>query len=449
MHLHTRNVNTCFRELVTLFHRNGTCTRVVPSTGAESPEVVPIVKRPSRNGTVLMIDEPVCLTYSHPTERVLFNAARDANPFFHLYEALWMLAGRNDVAPLAYYAKQMEQYSDDGKTLNGAYGYRWRHAKTRNPRYGTVTRTYEGPLGTHNDHDDRVSLETDQLDVLVTHLKADPNSRRAVLQMWNVEDDLMKIGCKCGCGGYLHDCPTCGGVKGGSYGASKDVCCNLSVMFSVRFDHDNGPKCTCGADRTGPSAEGHLVGCPANVSREQRPRNVLDMTVTNRSNDMVWGMLGANYVHFTFLQEYVAARLGVEVGRYHHFTNNLHVYDEPDNPKLPKWKPEEWLADKLVEGKNFYRCLVSGITPFPLVKDPAAFERELPLFVSQYDGANVPTYNAGDWDEHFFRDVAAPALRAFRKYKEKCPESATGYASQIKADDWRIACTNWLQRRIK
>jgi hypothetical protein len=38
------------------------------------------------------------------------------------------------------------------------------------------------------------------------------------------------------------------------------------------------------------------------------------MTVTNRSNDLCWGMLGANYVHFTILQEYLAARLGV-VGR--------------------------------------------------------------------------------------------------------------------------------------
>jgi hypothetical protein len=85
---------------------------------------VPFVRKPYSNpngsGHRLMIDEPVMLHYERPTERVLFNKARDANPFFHLYEALWMLAGRNDVAPLAYYVKDMARFSDDGKTFNGA-----------------------------------------------------------------------------------------------------------------------------------------------------------------------------------------------------------------------------------------------------------------------------------------------------------------------------------------
>ena len=103
---------------------------------------------------------------------VLFNSARDCNPWFHLYESLWMLAGRNDVASIAYYAKNMANYSDDGKTLNGAYGFRWRHMVARGQPWKGV----------------------DQLDILVNHLKADPTSRRAVLQMWNVEDDLLKIG---------------------------------------------------------------------------------------------------------------------------------------------------------------------------------------------------------------------------------------------------------------
>ena len=37
----------------------------------------------------------------------------------------------------------------------------------------------------------------------------DVESRRAVLQMWNVEDDLLKVD------------------------SSRDVCCNLSVLFTV------------------------------------------------------------------------------------------------------------------------------------------------------------------------------------------------------------------------
>jgi hypothetical protein len=47
---------------------------------------------------VLVSQTPVVTCYSAPTQRVLFSPMRDANPFFHLMEALWMLAGRDDVA---------------------------------------------------------------------------------------------------------------------------------------------------------------------------------------------------------------------------------------------------------------------------------------------------------------------------------------------------------------
>ena len=37
-----------------------------------------------------------------------------------------MLDGRNDLEPLTYFVKSMEDFSDDGETLWGAYGWRWR-----------------------------------------------------------------------------------------------------------------------------------------------------------------------------------------------------------------------------------------------------------------------------------------------------------------------------------
>ncbi len=52
----------------------------------------------SRAGRVLVVPNPVTTIYAQPTERVLFAAARNANPWFHLAEALYMLAGRNDSA---------------------------------------------------------------------------------------------------------------------------------------------------------------------------------------------------------------------------------------------------------------------------------------------------------------------------------------------------------------
>src|SRR5690606_3416900 len=144
----------------------------------------------SRVGEVAYIPEPVMITYQEPRKRVLFSEARDANPFFHLYESLWMLAGRDDVAPLAYYSSKIAEIaSDNGQTFNGAYGRRWRRMLS-----------------------DSNGDEVDQLKILIEHLRQLPNSRRAVLQMWTVGDDLLNIGTP--------------------VDYSKDVCCNTCVYFS-------------------------------------------------------------------------------------------------------------------------------------------------------------------------------------------------------------------------
>jgi len=287
-----------------------------------------------------------------------------------------MLAGRNDVAPLNYYAGNMKDYSDDGKTLNGAYGYRWRHESVRDyviDRPGHYT---------------MFNKDCDQLNILVDHLKADPTSRRAVLAMWNVEDDLLKVD------------------------SSKDVCCNLNVMFSLR--------------------EETVKGEPDEIWPWKR---FLDMTVTNRSNDMIWGMLGANYVHFTFLQEYMAARLGVEVGVYHHFTNNLHVYES-------NWKPEEWLADQeQMSYKPNTDCQ-------KLVVNVADFERELLSVVGNgYGKGIIGTLDSARFKEPFFTDVAIPMIHTFSSHKDRDYELALKYCGCITSEDWRIAATNWIKKR--
>ncbi len=74
----------------------------------------------SRNGRVYQAKTPVTTVYERPKERVLFWAERDANPFFHFMEGLWMLDGRNDLEFVKHFAKSMENYSDDGKSLWGA-----------------------------------------------------------------------------------------------------------------------------------------------------------------------------------------------------------------------------------------------------------------------------------------------------------------------------------------
>jgi len=119
----------------------------------------------SRNGRVIRAEGPVATVYSSPLEKVVSWKVRDANPFFHLYESLWMLAGRRDVGGPARYAKNMLNYSDDGQTLHDAYGYRWREYFGRN-----------------------------QIAQIVQQLKANPLDRQCVLQMWDPKVDLGRKG---------------------------------------------------------------------------------------------------------------------------------------------------------------------------------------------------------------------------------------------------------------
>jgi len=115
------------------------------------------VKASSRNGDVLVVPCPVMSVYDYPCERVLLDPSRDANPFFHLFESLWMLAGRDDAAFLNRFVKDFgKRFAEPGGHIHGAYGQRWRSA-----------------------------FGFDQLDTVVNRLKNNPDDRQCVIQMWD------------------------------------------------------------------------------------------------------------------------------------------------------------------------------------------------------------------------------------------------------------------------
>ena len=133
------NVNDAFRKGVDLFRSDLNFRR-----------------QESRNGTTLECIHPVTTVYEKPWERGLLEKTRDANPFFHLVEAIWMMAGSENLRQLTHFNEGMSKFSDDGKTLNGAYGHRW---------FST--------------------FKLNQVETVVSMLKKDPDSRRCVVQMWN------------------------------------------------------------------------------------------------------------------------------------------------------------------------------------------------------------------------------------------------------------------------
>lgn len=139
------------------------------------------VSRDSRNGPVSVFPGSVTTHYQKPDERVIFFPERDANPYFHFMESLWMLAGRRDVAWVSQFAANIANYTDDGVNFHGAYGYRWRS-------HFTITE-YEQPGAMHLPAIEK-SYSIDQLATMVTLLKKNPDDRRVVLQMWDTAADL-------------------------------------------------------------------------------------------------------------------------------------------------------------------------------------------------------------------------------------------------------------------
>lgn len=304
----------------------------------------------SRNGMVKEFLLPVTTVYTYPKERVLFYPKRNANPFFHFFESLWMLAGRDDVKFVSYFNKRMKEYSDDGEKFHAAYGYRWR-------------RFFDG----------------DQLEIIIDILKKDPLSRRAVLGMWDPRADL--------------------GFSG------KDFPCNMIITFQLR-------------------------------------NNELDMRVHNRSNDLIWGAYGANAVHMSVLQEYVASRLGVEVGTYFQISDNLHIYLEPE---VTTNTIEEIMSND-IEYYNYYAENI--VEPFPLFDpgaDPEKWNRDLWRFFSIIESDSVDLLSNYE-HKQFFGLVALPMFLSWKAHKEKKPELALEYCKTIKAKDWAMACEQWLRR---
>lgn len=340
----------------------------------------------SRAGNALVAPGPVTTVYERPRERVMFSAVRDANPFFHLVEGLWMLAGRGDAALLDHFVRDFgERFAEADGNIHGAYGARWRR------HFENETYTGEGPAPYY----------IDQLAECIQELMTNPGSRQVVLTMWDPEADL--------------------GVKG-----LKDRPCNTQVYFRVRgFRADLWPD---GLEITGES-------------------RVLDMTVLCRSNDIILGAYGANAVHMSMMQEYVAAMVGVEVGTYYQVSNNFHMYTS----ELSRLKARNGHSTMLTRdlGDNRYvRDL--GIRPSLMVTHPASFDEEVRLVLKTYEGliASTPefvTLQPPNLHNGFLSGTVWPMLMAHRVRRDKT--QAQMWARNVDATDWRVAAQEWIARR--
>lgn len=294
-----------------------------------------VVHRASRVGACISVREPVSTVYTDPRRRVLLNVERDANPFFHLFESLWMLAGRNDVEFVSYFVKRMAEFSDDGKILHGAYGWRWTNFFTE-----------------------------DQIEGVIKTLHKDPTSRRCVVSLWDPYRDPER-------------------AKTGG----KDVPCNTQIYFDIRDGQQ------------------------------------LNMSVTCRSNDALWGAYGANVVHFSVLHEFVWLMLrcrgmhSLAMGKYTQFSHDLHVYTE----QFPRER-----LQKILNAPTTGAVLCAPL--FASIAEQNLFLHDLKS-LDQLTKGVIPN---GKFTSHYFNHVVLPMHRVWLHRRREdvdrilCPGWATG-----------------------
>jgi thymidylate synthase len=179
-----------------------------------------------------------CLIVSDPRSRWVLNRRPPINPAFALAEVIWILSGRDDSGFLNFWNPVLPKFAGRGPLYYGAYGQRLRY------RFGI-----------------------DQIRFAFETLRANPESRQAVLQIWDAASDL----------------PLEGGQP-----RSPDIPCNVCSLVKIR-------------------------------------QGRLEWVQIMRSNDLQLGW-PHNVVQFTTIQEMMAAWLGVDVGTYTHFSDSLHVY---------------------------------------------------------------------------------------------------------------------------
>lgn len=180
------------------------------------------------------------LRVDDPQDTLPTGVGRKASPKLGAIEALQLVGGYSDVEQAKRVSKALANFEDLGR-FHGAYG----------------PRAYPQVLPA------------------IRRLVQDPESRRAVINIWDPVQDLLVDGVR-------------------------NYPCTTQLQFMLRYPT--------------------LI-----AAQEDRPE--LHLFVTMRAND-AWKGLAYDAFTFAQLQFTVANALGVPVGAYHHYATSLHIYSD-------------------------------------------------------------------------------------------------------------------------
>lgn len=208
-------------------------------------------------------------TFKDPERRLLSCYGRDINLPWMVAEFIWILAGRGDFQFMDTYLKNLKKYKDEGfKNYHGSYGMRLRDwGKFKNGKIYQL------------DPKNMKLATVDQIKYIVNHLKKNPGSRRAVLNLYHPFFDQI-------------------------YDDNLDTPCNNICYLKIR-------------------------------------NKKLHWTQIIRSNDLIYGTY-TNVFQFTMLMKVIADSLGVKMGNFDMWHDSLHIYsDNRALPKIMKYAKTE------------------------------------------------------------------------------------------------------------
>lgn len=295
--------------------------------------------RPNGKLTKELID--LSLIIRQPSDRIIPDRGRKMNIAFGIAEWFSYVFGIDDLSFFTKFISTYDRFSSDGLTLDGAYGKR------------IVFDNGEE----FNDGENWVPDVRYQWEGIVSELKRDPMSRRAVISIFDRND-----------------------LYGGG---GKNTPCTLNLQFFIRQN---------------------LLHCKANM----------------RSCDVVKG-LTYDMFSFTLIQELIARHLDVEMGFYIHNAGSFHLYEEDfdlvNKLERPNWRVRMKRMPKLELGhfSVFYDSMERmGNTQkfFELMEvfpnDPEHnYMRNLLLVMKSY----LDRYSNKDASVASFKAVDDPALR--------------------------------------
>jgi len=205
------------------------------------------------------------------------NIKRGTVPGIGAVEACQLLSGTSFPDLVIAIGPQFANYAEDNGVFHGAYG----------PR------------------------TNGQYDVIIDRLKADPDSRQAVVTIWNPQYDLQH--------------------------QKRDYPCTILHQFRIRD-------------------------------------NKLNMSVYMRSND-VWLGAAYDFFQFTRVQIAMASVLGIEPGKYAHHVGSLHIYEQHYEAAESLEYTDKKVEIPVITGRTWNEVKSSAFLPMQATVNEDMYER--------------------------------------------------------------------------